>query len=163
MLQKQWFYRAVAILCFFCLSPAWAHGYKAEKIQLDHPYAVENPDHPGQYAVYFRTFKNTGTTPDVLIGAQTSVAQSVLFRTETHSIDHEITWVEVKSIAISPGKAVVFRHDDEQGYQLLLQGLKKPLNNGDRFTMTLDFQHAGKSEVKVWVQQPRNLQKTHQH
>jgi len=163
MLRKQWFYWVLATLCLACQSSAWAHGFKAEKIQLDHPYAVELASQPGQFAVYFRTFKNTGTTPDVLRSAQTSVAKSVVFRTETHSVDHEITWVEIKSISVTPGKSIVFRHDDEQGYQLLLQDLTKPLKNGDRFTLTLHFEHAGKAEVTVWVQQPRNAMKSHQH
>lgn len=163
MLRKQCFYWVLATLWFACQSSSWAHSFQAEKIQLDHPYAVELASQPGQFAIYFRAFKNTGTTPDVLRSAQTSVAKSVVFRTETHSVDHEITWVEIKSISVAPGKAIVFRHDDEQGYQLLLQDLTKPLKNGDRFTLTLNFEHAGKAEVTVWVQQPRNAMKSHQH
>jgi copper(I)-binding protein len=163
MSRKQWLYWVLATLSFACQSSSWAHGFKAEKIQLDHPYAVELASQPGHFAIYFRTFKNTGTTTDVLRSAQTSVAKSVVFRTETHSVDHEITWVGIKSISVAPGQSIAFRHDDEQGYQLLLQDLTKPLKNGDRFTLTLNFEHAGKAEVTVWVQQPRNAMKSHQH
>ncbi len=163
MFRKQWLYWALATLWISFVSTSWAHSYQAEKIQLDHPYAVENPSKPGEYAVYFRIFKNTGTTKDVLLSAQTSLANDVVIRTETHSVDHQVTWVTIKSMDLAAGQAIKFRHDDEQGYQLLLQGLKKPLKNGDRFSVTLTFQDAGQSEVKVWVQQPRASTKHHQH
>jgi copper(I)-binding protein len=77
--------------CFFFLGAAYAHGNKVGALVIDHPYAVENPEKLGEYAVYFKELKNTGTTPDLLQKADTAVATESVFRTETHSVDHEIT------------------------------------------------------------------------
>ena len=41
------------------------------------------------------------------------------------------------------------------GYHMMLVGLKKPLKEGDTFPMTLQFERAGKVDVKVYVQTPR--------
>jgi copper(I)-binding protein len=69
----------------------------------------------------------------------------------------------VKSIQVAPGQSIVFRHDAEEGYQVLLRQLKRPLKVGDRFDMTLTFEKAGKVKVVVWVQRPRPGEKTHKH
>jgi copper(I)-binding protein len=151
------------LTCFFFLGSVAAHGNKVGALVIDHPYAVENPEKPGEYAVYFKELKNTGTTPDLLQRAETAVATDSVFRTETHSVDHEITWVDVKSIQIAPGQSIVFRHDAEEGYQVQLRQLKRSLKVGDRFDMTLTFEKAGKVKVVVWVQKPRPGDKKHQH
>lgn len=148
---------------FSFLGPVAAHGNKVGALVIDHPYAVENPEKPGEYAVYFKELKNTGTTADLLQRAETAVATESVFRTETHSVDHEITWVDVKSIQIAPGQAILFRHDSEEGYQVQLRQLKRPLKVGDRFDMTLTFEKAGKVKVVVWAQRPRPGDKKHQH
>jgi periplasmic copper chaperone A len=41
------------------------------------------------------------------------------------------------------------------GHHLMLEGLKAPLKDGDRFDLTLRFEKAGERTVQVWVQQPR--------
>lgn len=150
-------------ISFAYLGPAFAHGGKIGALVIEHPYAVENPERPGEYAVYFKELKNTGTTGDLLQTADTGVATESVFRTETHSVDHEITWVDVKSIQIAPGQSIVFRHDAEEGYQVQLRQLKRPLKVGDRFDMNLTFEKAGKVKVVVWVQRPRPGDKKHQH
>ena len=149
--------------CIVFLGSAQAHGNKVGALVIDHPYAVEHPEKSGEYAVYFRELKNTGATPDLLQTAQTGVAKEAVFRTETHSVDHEITWVDVKSIQLAPKQAIVFRHDAEEGYQVQLRHLKRPLKVGDRFDMTLTFERAGKVNVVVWVQKPKPSDTKHQH
>jgi hypothetical protein len=39
-----------------------------------------------------------------------------------------------------------------EGYHFMLIGLKKPLNAGDKFPLTLNFEKAGRIEVSVTVQ-----------
>ena len=56
---------------FFFLGPVAAHGNKVGALVIDHPYAVENPEKPGEYAVYFKELKNMGfhkiiTTPHIM-------------------------------------------------------------------------------------------------
>ena len=64
-----------ATLLAAALSPsAWAHGFKAGDLAVDHPYAT--PTRPGKTtgAVYFRAIKNNGTEPDRLLSARTPAA-----------------------------------------------------------------------------------------
>jgi hypothetical protein len=164
MRLRRWFVSLGCLLSgLVFVGAVYAHGNKVGALIIDHPYAVENPEKPGEYAVYFKELKNTGTTADLLQKADTAVATESVFRTETHSVDHEITWVDVKSIQIAPGQSIVFRHDAEEGYQVLLHQLKRRLKVGDRFDMTLTFEKAGKVKVVVWVQRPRPGEKTHKH
>ncbi len=164
MHQQRWSILLGCLCSYFVLSGiAHGHGSKAGSIIIDHPYAVEQPESSGQYAVYFKELKNTGATADTLQAAETAIAREAVFRTETHSVDHEITWVDVKSIQIAPKQAIVFKHDAEEGYQVQLRDLKRPLKVGDRFEMMLTFEQAGKVKVVVWVQKPRVGDKKHQH
>jgi copper(I)-binding protein len=45
----------------------------------------------------------------------------------------------------------------------MLQGLKKPLKDGDRFDLELVFEIAGTRRVNVWVQTPRAGAPAHAH
>lgn len=164
MHQQRWSILLGCLCSYFVLSGiAYGHGSKIGALVIEHPYAVEQSEKPGEYAVYFKELKNTGATADSLQTAATPVAKEAIFRTETHSVDHEITWVEVKSIQIAPKQAIVFKHDAEEGYQVQLRDLKRPLKVGDRFEMTLTFEKAGKVNVVVWVQKPKVADHKHQH
>jgi copper(I)-binding protein len=46
---------------------------------------------------------------------------------------------------------------------VMLMGLKKPLNDGDKFSVWLTFKHAGEVEVEVWVQTPKDANKAEEH
>ena len=57
---------------------------------------------------------------------------------------------ELDGIPIAPHTSLQLRPG--HGNHLMLIDLKKPLVEGDMFTMTLEFERAGKVEVKVMVQ-----------
>ena len=57
---------------------------------------------------------------------------------------------QVDGIALAPKASVKMRPG--MGYHLMLVGLKRPLKDGEAFPMTLEFERAGKVEVKVVVQ-----------
>lgn len=164
MFLRRWSITITCVLvCFVPLESVHAHRSKLGALLIDHAYAVENPEKPGEFSVYFKELKNTGATVDFLQRAETVIASEAVFRTETHSVDHEIQWVDIKSIQIAPGQSIVFRHDAQEGYQVLLRQLKRSIKVGDRFDMTLTFEKAGKVKVVVWVQRPRPSDKPHQH
>ncbi len=48
-----------------------------------------------------------------------------------------------------PGGRLELRPD---GYHLMLLDLKQPLKAGERFPMTLTFEHAGTIQISVWVE-----------
>jgi copper(I)-binding protein len=135
-------------------SNAWAHGVKAGDLAIDHPYAT--PTRPGLTtgAVYFRAIKNNGTEPDRLLSARSPAAATV----ELHRMEMEGDVMRMRAVSAIelPAKTEVrLRHGTANGHHLMLQGLKAPLKDGDRFPVTLTFQRAGEREVVVWVQTPR--------
>ena len=67
--------------------------------------------------------------------------------------------VAVNAIELPAKTTTRLRHTGD--YQLSLMGLKKPLRDGDRFDLTLNFERAGSQTVKVWVQTPRAVQASH--
>jgi copper(I)-binding protein len=143
----------VAGLAAFALATAGAHDYSVGAVEITHPFAT--PSLPGATigAAYVATLENNGAQPDKLIHAATPVAASV----EMHSMAVDAQGVmhmrEVEGIVIAPKAALKMRPG--MGYHMMLVGLKKPLKEGDTFAMTLQFERAGKVEVKVYVQTPR--------
>ena len=140
-----------------------AHDYKLGNLRMDHPYALIKTEPDTRLEVYFRTFKNDGSQSDRLLDVKTPVAGLAMIRTETHSIDHEITWVPVQSLEIPAKGQVSMRHDAPDGYQFLLTEIKRPLKVGDRFPLTLNFEKSGVKEVMVWIQAPRSVSSKHKH
>ena len=67
------------------------------------------------------------------------------------------------ALDLPPGAEAKTRHGGE--IHLMLHELKAPLAVGDRFPLTLRFERGGEREVKVWVQQPRDVGAAdpHQH
>ena len=135
-------------------SPSQAHGVTAGDLQLDHPYAV--PSAPGEPdgQAYLRGIKNTGHHAERLVSASTPVAAKVVL----HRIKPDASGMRgtpVDAIDLPAHSVTPLRHTGD--YQLTLLGLKQPLKDGDRFDLTLNFQHAGRQTVKVWVQTPSDL------
>ncbi len=153
----------LSVLAFFVPALAWAHDYKLGHLRMDHPYALIKSEPSARLEVYFRSFHNESGQLERLTGMRTPVAAKVAIMTETHSVDHEITWVPVQSLEIPPNGQVTMRHDTPEGYQLLLTELKRPVKVGDRFPLTLIFEKSGEKEVMVWIQVPRNVQPSHKH
>jgi copper(I)-binding protein len=69
---------------------------------------------------------------------------------------------EIQSLDLPARASVPMRHGQSNGYHLMLEGLKAPLKDGERFDLTLKFEKAGERTVKVWVQTPRQTT-AHQH
>ncbi len=87
-------------------------------------------------------------TPDRLIGASTPVAaKAELHRmTMTNGI---MKMRQLAAIDLPAGKTVTLKPG---AMHIMLIGLKKPLETGQTFPLTLDFAKAGKREVTVTVE-----------
>lgn len=121
---------------------AWAHGFRAGDIAIDHPYATVAAD--GQVAVHFRALRNTGPQDDALLAASTpAAAQAELLNAEQAAA----------RLALPAGSALPMRHKDSR-WQIALRGLKAPLKPGDEFKITLRFQRAGEATLPVGVIAP---------
>jgi len=150
-------------MAFFVPALAWAHDYKLGQLRMDHPYALIKTEPSIRVEVYFRSLRNEGDQLDRLVAMRTPVATKAVVMTETHSVDHDITWVPVQSLEIPAKGQVAMRHGKPEGYQILLTELTRPLKVGDRFPLYLLFDKSGEKEVMVWVQAPRNVQPSHKH
>jgi len=60
---------------------------------------------------------------------------------------------ETDAIVVEPKQPI--RMQPGSGLHLMLIDLKQPLKEGDTFAMTMEFERAGKVEVKVVVQVPK--------
>jgi copper(I)-binding protein len=60
---------------------------------------------------------------------------------------------EIDTVVVAPKQAIQMRPG--MGMHLMLIGLKQPLKEGETFPMTMEFERAGKVEVKVVVQMPK--------
>jgi periplasmic copper chaperone A len=150
------------LLALLLLLPglAPAHGFKAGDISIDHPYAMPTPAQARSAAVYFRELGNGGDKPDRLLGARTPLAGRVEIHRSTRDGD-VMRMRAIDTLELPAGSRIKLRHGGE--VHLMLTDLKQPLVNGDRFPITLRFEHGGEKEVMVWVQQPRDGGPAHRH
>lgn len=151
----------MAAATMWWLASASAHGYRVGDIRIEHPFAP--PTAPGvtQGAAYFVSIANRGRDVDRLIGATTAVAD----RVEFHVSDVDATQVvRMRALAAIelPANATL-RLRPGTGHHLMLIGLKRPLQIGDSFRLTLEFERAGRVEVRVDVQPSRSRGTEHQH
>ncbi len=130
-----------------------AHGQKAGELTLDHPYATPSLAGTSNGAAYLRGITNRGDQPDRLLGASTPVAARVELHRMTLDAGvmrmREVPFIELPARSETP-----LRHGGH--HHLMLIDLKRPLKDGDRFDLTLNFERAGTQTVKVWVQTPRD-------
>lgn len=132
--------------------PGHAQETKLKDLLIDNPYAratVASQRAGGAYV----TIENKGKNADKLIGASSPVAKSVEIHTMT--MDGNVMRMrEVGQIEIPASGRVEMKPGD--GFHLMLMGLQQTLKAGDSFPMTLVFEKAGKTEVKVKVQEKKD-------
>lgn len=142
-----------ALVCLFSFgSPGWTHEYRVGTLRIVHPYATPTPPGSGSAAVYLG-LASRGKTPDRLVSVSSDRAKQTTIH-HMNMQDGVMRMRKVESIDIVPGKTLKMSPGD--GYHLMLEGLNKPLKEGDRFVLTLTFEHAGRSQVSVWVQTPEH-------
>jgi len=147
--------RAVRVLAAAAVvsTAAYGHSVSHGDLVLDHPYAVPSLAGVNNGAAYLRGIKNQGDQPERLLSASTPVAE----RVELHrmTLDADVMHMRpVQAIELPAQSSTALRHGGQ--YHLMLIGLKRPLKDGERFDMTLNFERAGSQTVKVWVQTPRD-------
>ena len=104
----------------------------------------------GGTGAVFMTLANEGRESDRLLGAQTDVAEAV----EIHRtvMKGEVMQMErVPSVEVPAGSRVKF---EPGGYHLMLLGLRRDLQVGNRFQVTLTFERSGTVTVEVEVRMP---------
>jgi copper(I)-binding protein len=103
----------------------------------------------GRTGVVYLTIVDHGAA-DRLTGVSSPVADKAELH-ESFSEGGVSKMRPVASLALDQGKQVVL---GPGGYHIMLTDLKRPLNQGDAFPVTLTFANAGQVTVQVAVQRP---------
>jgi periplasmic copper chaperone A len=142
-----------ALLGLILSTTAHAHGSSAGDVSIGHPYATPSVPGASNGAAYIANLENTGKQTDRLLRVSTPVAERSEMHTMTIDAGGVMRMREIAEIQLAPGAAIKMRPGE--GAHFMLIGLKQPLNEGESFPMTMEFEHGGKSTVQVVVQAPK--------
>jgi len=143
----------IAALIAGAAGAAAAHGATVGDIAIGHPYATPSIAGTSNGAAYLASIENKGAAGDRLVRASTPMASRVEIHTMTLDAQGVMRMREIDGIALAPKAKVQMKPG--AGLHLMLIGLKEPLKEDATFPMTLEFERAGKVEVKVIVGQPK--------
>lgn len=118
---------------------------QSAKIEVGDPWA-RTPIGQARNTAAYMTLMNRGSEPDRLLSVSTVVAG----KAELHATVREgdvMRMREVQSIELKPGAAVSLVPG---GLHIMLLDVQR-LKTGDSFTMTLQFEKAGRQDVAVAV------------
>lgn len=109
--------------------------------------AWSRPAMAGRTGIIYMTVTDTGA-PDRLTAASSPVAAKATLHQSID--DHGVMKMRaVATLPVQPGKPLKLSPD---GYHIMLEGLKQPLQPGETFPVTLTFAKAGKISVTATVQ-----------
>lgn len=124
---------------------ASAHSFEANGLTITHPWARATPPGVPTGAVYFVV--TSDGVEDTLLGAASPVAgRATLHRTIVE--DGQSRMVPVERVTVGPDQPIAFQPG---GYHLMLMPLKRPLEEGQSFPLTLRLKKAGEIRVEVAV------------
>lgn len=145
-------YRAAVILAALALLGlplmASGHGYRLGDIRIIHPWATPSQTTTGPGYLVLR---NRGTRDDRLLSASSAIAARVELRTPVQDVgEPERDNGSLAAIVIPAGAETRL---EPGGLHLQFIDLQKPLEDGQRFSMTLQFENAGSITMDMDVQQ----------
>jgi len=126
--------------------------YTLGDIVIGEVWAAETPGDTKTGAVYFK-LANGGTEGDYLISASTPIAA----KAELHAhriVGNTMQMRPIMGIALGAKQKYTLKPG---GTHVMLMGLKRPLNDGDSFPMTLMFKSAGSVQISVRVGLPSGV------
>ncbi|MBM7456128.1 hypothetical protein HNR62_002009 [Oceanisphaera litoralis] len=124
----------------------FAHDYHGGDLDIAHPWSRPLPP-VATTGVTYLTVSNKGDAEDVLLGAESPVAEKV--EIHTHIKDGELMKMrQLNELVIPAGGELILAPG---GHHLMLMGLKQVPAVGERFPLTLYFKKAGALEVDVAV------------
>jgi len=131
-----------------CIAPASAQTIKVGNLQIEHPWSRATPAGAKIGAGYL-VIKNTGTSPDRLVGGSTAAAARVEIHEMTMKDDVATMRPMTGGLPIEPGQTVTLAPGS---HHLMFVDLKSPLKQGQKVRASLEFEKAGKVEVTFDVQ-----------
>jgi periplasmic copper chaperone A len=139
-----------------CLSLSFAAVAEEHptELHIHDVYARVNGGVGKSGAVFFMLHNNTGTD-DRLIAATADVAKLVELHTHIESADGVMQMREIEGGVALPAGAM---HEFARGGDhVMMMGLTRALQDGDRFPLTLVFETAGEVEVEAIVDNTREV------
>lgn len=136
---------AAAFVCSVLLPAgiAQAQETRAGDLVIAQPWSRATPG-GAKVAGGFLVIENKGSAADALMGGATDVAAKV----EVHEMavtNGVMTMRELdKGLPVEAGKTVTLKPG---GFHLMFTGLKRPLKEGDKVPVTLEFAKAGKVQL----------------
>lgn len=135
---------ALAVAGLWCWAQAAAgHSYRLGNLAVGHIWAPP-PEAGAEGVAVYGPILNGGKTAVRLVGASSPIAEQARFRVERDGIVHRLNELELlpqRPLALAPWRAHVW-----------LTGVRRHLDAGDAFDLTLDFGEAGSLTVKVVVE-----------
>jgi copper(I)-binding protein len=153
LLSRAGFRAAVAAALSSAAFAVAAHGADVGDIAIGHPFATPSIPGSSNGAAYLASIENKGAVADRLVRASTPAAARVELHTMAVDAQGVMRMREIDGIALAPKAKVQMKPG--AGLHMMLIGLKEPLKEDASFPMTLEFERAGKVEVKVIVGQPK--------
>ena len=144
---------ATAALAGLAMGPARA---QAPTVEVSQAWARATASSARAGGV-FLTLKAGG--PDRVVSASSPVAEKVELH-ETVRDGNVMRMREVAELKLAPGEAVVLKPG---GLHIMLIGVKRPLNRGDSFPVTITFERAPAVTATVSVQAAGAGGPGHQH
>ena len=129
---------------------AYAHDYAVGALSIDHPWArATAPGAP--VGGGFMSIRNAGDQPDRLIGASADFATEVQIHESSMADGMMRMQHRPEGVAVPESGALVLRPGS---YHLMFVGLQHRLVEGERETVTLQFERAGEVEVELTIEGP---------
>jgi copper(I)-binding protein len=120
---------------------AWSAG-----IMVDKAWSLPLPAVSKNGAAYL-VIQNHGSA-DTLLSASSDIAEQIQFHTIVQ-IDGQMKMQQLESVKIPMHGSINF---EPGAMHIMLLGLKEPLEEGDHYTLKLNFEKAGEVDVMVMVQ-----------
>ena len=139
---------AAVILAGTWVVPAAAEDVVAGGLKISTAWVRATPKGAPVGGGYL-TIKNTGGTPDRLLGGSSDVCSR--FEIHEMGMDHGVMKMRPlsKGLEIKPGQTVELKPG---GYHFMFVGLKKPFEEGQHIKATLKFEKAGDIPIDFAVE-----------
>lgn len=125
--------------------PAWAPAQTATLV-VQNPWIRKPPPGLESVAVYF-TLKNVSKRAVFVVGVTSPLASGAMIH-ETSMADGQSRMRMRDRVTVAGGGEVAF---SPEGLHVMLSGLRKPLQVGDKVPLTLELDHGGSIDFMATV------------
>ena len=139
--------KLAVLMSMIAVSSMHAQELKIGNLTISAPWSRATPK-GAAVAAGFLVIHNSGNSPDRLLGGESAAAKEV--QVHEMAMDNQVMKMRqlAQGLEIPAGATVELKPG---GYHLMLMGLARPLNQDDRYMMTLNFERAGKTDIEFRV------------